>query len=86
MARTAYGWGVAVETALFGAGYPVSIVVISRFVPVVRQRRWPWLVAHHLGVVAIVAGWALKGRASAVALNSAWLVTSSVWYALGGRR
>lgn len=74
------------RTALFGVGYPVSVVVISRFVPVVRQQRWPWLLAHHLGVVAVMAGWALAGRASAVAFNGAWLVTSSVWYVLGRRR
>jgi hypothetical protein len=86
MARTATVDVVAVESALLAAGYPVSIVVISRFVPVVRQRRWSWLAAHHLGVVAIVAGWAIKGRTPAVAINGAWLVTSSVWYALGGRR
>ncbi len=74
------------RTALFGVGYPVSVVVISRFVPVVRERRWRWLVAHHLGVAAIIAGWALEGRHSAVAFNGAWLAASSAWYLLGGRR
>ena len=71
---------------LFGLGYPAAIVVITRFVPVVRERRLAWLVAHHAGVVAVIAGWALRGRASAAALNGAWLATSSVWYAAGRRR
>jgi hypothetical protein len=66
-------------------GYPLSIAVIVRFVPVVRQQRWRWLVVHHVGVAAIVAGWSLRGETSAVAVNGAWLVVSSLWYALGGR-
>ncbi|HVL03886.1 MAG TPA: hypothetical protein VM386_05570 [Acidimicrobiales bacterium] len=73
------------EAVLFGVGYPVAIGVIARFVPVVRERRWHWLAAHHAGVVAIVAGWALRGEASAVAANASWLAASTLWYALGGK-
>jgi hypothetical protein len=73
-------------TTLFAFGYPVSVVVILRFVPVVRERRLKWLVAHDLAVAAIVAGWALKGDRRAVAVNASWLVAANVWYALGGRR
>ncbi len=73
-------------TALFVVGYPVSIAVIARFVPVVRERRLKWLVAHDLAVAAIVAGWALKGDRRAVAINSTWLIVATAWYALGGRR
>ena len=76
----------AAATALFAFGYPVSIVVILRFVPVVRERRWKWFLAHQLAVAAIVTGWVLKGDRRAVAINSSWLVASTVWYALGGRR
>ena len=75
----------AAATALFGFGYPVSIVVILRFVPVVRERRMKWLVAHDLAVAAIVAGWALKGDSRAVAINASWLVAANVWYAFGAR-
>jgi hypothetical protein len=75
----------AAATALFVFGYPTSIVVIARFVPVVRERRWKWLAVHDLGVAAIVAGWALKGDPRAVVINSTWLVAANVWYALGGR-
>lgn len=71
---------------LFVFGYPASIIVIVRFVPVVRERRLRWLVVHHVAVVAIVLGWATAGDRSAVVVNSSWLVVSSVWYALGGRR
>jgi hypothetical protein len=76
----------AVATALFAVGYPTSIVVILRFVPVVRERRWKWFAAHQLAVAAIVAGWALRGDRRAVAINSSWFVVAAVWYALGGRR
>ena len=76
----------AAATVLFAFGYPISIVVILRFVPVVRERRMKWLVAHDLAVAAIVAGWALKGDGRAVAINASWLVAANVWYALGGRR
>ncbi len=75
----------ALTTGLFVFGYPVSIGVIVRWVPVVRQRRIKWLVAHHLGVAAIVTGWAIKGDTQAVVINGSWLAVSTVWYVLGGR-
>lgn len=73
-------------TALHIAGYPTAIAVITRFVPVVRERRTPWFVAHQVGVAAIVVGWALRGDARAVAVNGTWLVVAATWYARGGRR
>lgn len=73
-------------TALFAVGYPVSIVVIARFAPVVRGRRYRWFVAHELAVGAIVAGWAIRGDRGAVAINGTWLVAATAWYVLGGRR
>jgi hypothetical protein len=76
----------AAATALFVFGYPTSIVVILRFVPVVRERRMKWLVAHDLAVAAIVTGWALEGDGRAVAINASWLVAANVWYALAGHR
>jgi len=68
------------------AGYPVSLVVIARWVPVVRERRWRWFAAHQAGMAAIVVGWLLRGKAAPVALNGSWLVVASFWYGLGGRR
>jgi hypothetical protein len=76
----------AAATALFAFGYPVSIAVVARFVPVVRDRRWKWFAAHQLAVAAIVIGWVLKGDRRAVTINSSWLVAATVWYALGGHR
>lgn len=70
---------------LFGVGYPASIAVLIRFAAVVRERRWRWLAVHHLGVIAIIAGWALRRRGVGVGLNASWLVASSLWYALAGR-
>ena len=69
---------------LLVAGYAATVPVVARFVPVVRERRWRWLLVHHAGVAAIVAGWALRGRPPAAAVNAAWLVASSAWYAAGG--
>lgn len=73
------------EIALFGFGYPAAIAVITRFVPVVRKRRWRWLVVHHLGMAAVIAGCVSKRTTPGILGNSAWLVASSVWYALGGK-
>ncbi len=83
------GYAGSVETAqiaLFGFGYPVSVAVLSRFVAVVRERRWRWLAVHHLAVAAIIGGWATRREAGAVALNATWLVASSAWYVLGRPR
>ncbi len=73
------------EGVLFAVGYPVSITVIVRWIPVVRERRIRWFVAHQLAVAAIVAGWALRGDVGAVAINGTWFVVAAVWYGLGGR-
>jgi len=67
-------------------GYPTAITVIARWLPVVRERRTTWFVAHELAVAAIVAGWALKHDTSAVAINGSWLVVAAVWYGAAGRR
>lgn len=73
----------AVRVGLFVFGYPVSIAVIARWVPVVRERRVRWFVVHQIAVSAIVAGWAVRHQWSAVAINGSWLVTAAVWYVFG---
>ncbi len=70
---------------LFAFGYPVSILVIARFVPVVRERRLRWILWHQAAVGAIVLGFALDTNWSAVAVNGTWFVVAAIWYALGGR-
>jgi hypothetical protein len=75
-----------VSTALFVFGYPTSIAVIARWIPVVRERRTRWFVAHEIAVAAIVAGWALRHDTQAVTINASWLAVSAAWYLAGGRR
>lgn len=75
-----------VRIALFAFGYPIAIVVIARYVPVVRERRIRWFAAHEVAVAAIVAGQAIGGSRSGVVINGAWLVIAALWYAFGGRR
>jgi hypothetical protein len=66
--------------ALMVVGYPVAVVVIARWVPVVRERRTAWFAAHTAAVAAIVAAWIIEGRAPTVAINATWLVVSIAWY------
>lgn len=73
-------------TILFLVGYPVSIVVIVRWIPVVRERRARWFWLHQAAVAAIVAGHASRERWSAVVINGSWFVIAAVWYWFGGRR
>jgi len=70
---------------LLVVGYPVAVVVIARFVPVVREQRSRWFAAHTAAVLAIIVGWALR-RPAAMVPNLAWLVASTGWYLTGGRR
>lgn len=73
------------SSALLAVGYPTSIVVLTRIVPVVRERRLRWFVAHQASVAAIVAGWAIKGRTGGVVVNGAWLTLVTAWWVRSGR-
>lgn len=73
----------ALEILLLAFGYPAAIIVIFRFVPVVRERRIRWFVVHELGVAAIVAGQALMENPRGVIVNGSWGVVAAIWYALG---
>lgn len=75
-----------IATALHVAGYPTAVAVLIRFVPVVRERRVRWFLAHEAGMAAITGGWLLRGNDGAAAVNGGWLVLAAVWYALAGRR
>ncbi|MGQ0744577.1 MAG: hypothetical protein ACT4OS_09640 [Acidimicrobiales bacterium] len=68
---------------LLAVGYPVSVAVLTRFVPVVRQQRSAWLLAHHAAVAAIVGGWVLKEKWGPASVNASWLVISTLWYLRG---
>jgi hypothetical protein len=72
------------KVTLFLFGYPASIIVIARWLPVVREQRVRWLMVHHSAVAAIVAGWAISGDAGAIAVNATWLTVSTIWYVRAG--
>jgi hypothetical protein len=74
------------SAALLVVGYPVAVAVIARWVPVVREQRWRWFVAHQAAVAAIVAGWALRGRAPTAAINAVWFVIAAAWFLSRRRR
>ncbi len=76
----------ALVVLLFGVGYPVSVTVIARWLPVVRERRWRWFTAHEFGVLAIVVGWAIRGLWTAVAVNAVWFIVAGLWYLGSGPR
>jgi hypothetical protein len=78
--------GNPVAFVLHLVGYPTAVVVIARWIPVVRQRRLRWFVAHEAAVAAIVTGWAIVGRRQGVLINGAWGLIAAAWYSLGGRR
>lgn len=67
-------------------GYPLACAALPQWVPIVRERRLQWFVAHQLGMAAIVAGWALTDRTGGVVVNGAWFVIAAGWYVLGGRQ
>ena len=72
--------GPALAGALRLVGYPLSLVVIVRWIPVVRQRLTSLFLLHEAAVAAIVAGWALVPRWIGVAINGAWGVIAAGWY------
>jgi hypothetical protein len=77
---------VSLASFLHLVGYPVALVVIARLRPVFRERRTSWFVAEEAATAAIVAGWALKGRGEAVAINAAWgLGLAGAWLVAGRR-
>ncbi len=67
-------------------GYPLSIAMLTRWLPIVRQQRARWFLAHEIGVACIVTGWLIRGRNRGVVINGAWLVSATLWYVLAGRR
>ena len=75
----------AAAAVLLVAGYPVALVVIARWVPVVRERRTTWFVAHAVAVTAIILGWGIRRPAASVP-NLAWLLVSTAWYRRGRPR
>ncbi len=75
------------RVVLHVVGYPVALFVIVRLRDVFRERRTRWFLAEEAATAAIVAGWALEGRAAGVVINSVWGVgLAGAWFASGRRR
>lgn len=76
----------AVGVGLLAVGYPVAVAVLTRLVPVLRQRRRRAMVALEAGTVCIAAGWGLLGQAAGVASNAAAFAGFAVAWWWTGRR
>src|SRR5436305_13299580 len=72
IALASFGNGPRAGAVLRLAGYPTACAAIARWVPIVRDRRRGWMIAHELGMGSICLGWALVPRWSGVAINGAW--------------
>lgn len=75
-----------IAIVLLALGYPTAITVLTRWIPVVREGRTKWFLAHQAGVAAIAAGWALRGRTQGVVTNGAWFLVAAGWYLSRRRR
>ncbi len=76
----------SLRLVLHMVGYPVALLVIARLRAVFKERRTSWFVAEEAATAAIVAGWVIEGRRSAVVVNSAWGVGLAVAWFLTGRK
>jgi hypothetical protein len=71
---------------LLAAGYPAAVVVLTRLVPVLRERRTRWFLILEAATAAITAGWLLLGRGEATLINGAALVGFAIAWTWTGRR
>ncbi len=76
--RAEPGW----PRALHLVGYPAALVVIARFVNVVRHRERAWLIVHELAMAGIAAGFVVVGQWSRAVPNALWLLAAALWYGL----
>ncbi len=72
--------------ALLVVGYPVSVAVLVRLLPVLRERRRRWFGALVAGLSCLVVGWALLRRPSAAAINGVGLAAAATAWVWRGRR
>lgn len=72
----------ALGAALLGVGYPVSVGVLTRLLPVLRQRRQGWFLVLEGATACVAAGWLLRGRPEPAVLNAAALVGFAVLWRL----
>ncbi|CAN5137925.1 hypothetical protein BH18ACT4_BH18ACT4_05860 [soil metagenome] len=60
-----------VGVILLVVGYPVAVVMVTRLVPILRQRRWRWFVALEAATACIIVGFAVLGEPLGAVLNGA---------------
>lgn len=70
----------ALATALHLFGYPVALIVIVRWVLVVRERRLAWFMVHELAMACICLGFLTMDEIAPVVPNALWLVVAAFWY------
>lgn len=75
-----------VGVALLVVGYPTSVAVLVRILPVLRQRRQRWFGVLVAGLTCLTAGWALLRRPAPAAVNMAGLAALVVAWVWRGRR
>jgi uncharacterized membrane protein HdeD (DUF308 family) len=79
------GGAARAGVVLLAVGYPVSVAVLLRLLPVYRRRRRGWFLALVSGLSTLVVGWLLLGRPGAAALNAAGLVAAVAAWLWTGR-
>lgn len=75
-----------VGLVFLAAGYPASLVVLVRLLPVLRQRRRRWFAVLVSGLSCLVFGWLLLHRPAAAAVNGVGLVALVASWVWRGRR
>jgi hypothetical protein len=67
-------------------GYPLAVGVLTRLRPVLVERRAWWFTTLEAATASITAGWLIRGRPVAAALNGAALVGFALAWVITGRR
>jgi hypothetical protein len=67
-------------------GYPLAVGVLTRLPTVLVERRWWWFVTLEAATASITAGWLLRGRPVAAALNGVALAGFALAWVIAGRR
>jgi len=80
------GFAALTGNALLVPGYAVAVVVLARFIPVLRERRSGWFFALELATAGLVAGHLLAGRVPAAVINAVALACFAAVWCWSGRR
>ncbi len=71
---------------VFPVVYAVACAVIPRFRGVVRHHRTVQFSAHQVAMAAIALGWLVNGSTASAAINGAWFLGATLWWAAARRR